>query len=72
MTIEQVHEALAQGKSVHWENEAYHLHYIDCEAENKYNKLSYKDGKAIRVTCTRNYFGGLIEECDLQKCFIKE
>lgn len=72
MTIQQIHDALSNGKTVHWENSLYHLHYVDCKEDNEYGKLSYKEGKAIRVTCTSNYFGSLISESCLKKCFIKE
>ncbi len=72
MSIQEIHEALESGKTVNWKNPLYELKYIKADASNKYAKPSYKDGKAIRITCTANYFGSLISEEEFQNCFIKQ
>ena len=71
MNIEQIHQALEEGKVVNWQNSLYELEYVPCESENPSGKLSFKGGKAIRVTCTQNYFGSLITESCLENCYIK-
>ena len=71
MSIDQIHEALAQDQKVNWMNSLYELAYVKCEESNKYGKASYKNGKAIRVFCVSNYFGSLLAASDLDKCFIK-
>jgi plastocyanin len=70
MTIEQIHTHLQSGKTIHWENSLYHLHYVEAKEDNKSAKLSYKEGKAIRITCKNNGFGSLITESCLEKCFV--
>ena len=72
MTIEEIHRALSEGKTIHWVNKLYYLHYVSCESDNESAKLSYIDGKGIRVTCLSNYFGSLITEGCLSKCYIAE
>jgi len=69
ISIQQIHEALDKGKDVQWENELYKVHEVKSELNN-YSKLSYRDGKALRVTCKSNYFGSLISESDLDKITI--
>ena len=71
MDIQEIHKALKEGKTVNWHNSLYELHYVNCEPENEYGKLSYLNGKAIRVTCIDNGFGSLISESCLKKCMIK-
>ena len=71
MSIDQIHEALAQDQKVNWMNSLYELAYVNCEESNKYAKASYKDGKAIRLFCVENYFGSLIHEKDFENCFLK-
>ena len=71
MSIEQIHEALAQDQKVNWMNSLYELAYVKCEEKNPYGKASYKDGKAIRVSCVENYFGSLIHESEFKNCFLK-
>ena len=71
MSIKEIHQALSEGKTVNWSNGLYELHYVECESDNPYGKLSYTEGKAIRVTCTSNSFGSLLCENQLNECFIK-
>jgi hypothetical protein len=72
MTIQEIHEALESGKTVNWVNGLYELHYVNASEENEYAKPTFKNGKAIRVTCVTNYFGSLLREEEFHKCFIKE
>lgn len=72
MNIEEIHEALESGKTVNWGNSLYELHYVDASEENKYAKPTFKNGKAIRITCITNYFGSLLSESEFNKCFIKK
>jgi len=71
MSIEQIHLALEQGHKVNWMNSLYELSYVKCEDKNPYGKASYKNGKAIRVSCITNYFGSLIHESEFKNCFLK-
>jgi hypothetical protein len=71
MSIEQIHLALENGMKVNWFNSLYELQYVNCEESNTYGKASYKNGKAIRVSCIANCFGSLLSASDLEKCFIK-
>lgn len=72
MTIEQIHIALEKGKKVNWENDLYELNYVPCDSANPYGKSTYKDGKAIRVSCIVNSFGSLMAAEGAAKCFVKE
>lgn len=71
MSIDQIHDALEKGHAVNWMSSLYELCYVECEKVNKYSKPSYKNGKAIRVSCITNYFGGLIHESEFKNCFLK-
>jgi len=70
MTIQEIHTALENGKTVNWENSLYELKYVDCDENNPYGKVSFKNGKAIRITCVSNWFGSLMTENDIEKCYI--
>ena len=72
MTINEIHTALEQGKKVNWENGLYELNYVPCDSENRYGKPTYKDGKAIRVSCVLNSFGSLLAADEIGKCFLKK
>ena len=72
MTIQEIHKALSEGKTVNWSNGLYYLHYVYAEPTNEYAKPTFKDGKAIRITCSSNYFGALATESCLKACFITE
>lgn len=69
-TLDDIRAALDAGKTVYWSNKAYTAHYVDASANH--NPYSVKDGKAIRVSCTSNYFGSLISESDIYNCFVVE
>ena len=69
MSIKEIHTELENGKTVNWENSLYELKYVDCEESNPYGKFSFKNGKAIRITCISNWFGSLMTENDLKKCY---
>ena len=70
MTIQEIHTALEKGKTVNWENSLYELKYVDCDENNPYGKVSFKNGKSIRITCVSNWFGSLMTEKDIEKCYI--
>ena len=72
MNIEEIHTALEQGKKVNWENGLYELAYVPCDSENRYGKSTYRNGKAIRVSCVLNSFGSLLPADEAGKCFLKE
>lgn len=72
MTINEIHNALEQGKKVNWENGLYELAYVPCEENNRYGKSTYRNGKAIRVSCILNSFGSLLAADEIEKCFLKE
>ena len=70
MTIKEIHKSIEEGKRVYWENALYELKYVNCEENNPSGKFSFKNGKAIRITCTSNGFGSLIGEKDLNNCYL--
>ncbi len=73
MTIEQIWNAINDGLEVNWGHGGYYVHAIDYDRGlNESSSLSLRDGKALRVTCKSNYFGSLISECDLSKCYINK
>ena len=69
ITIKKIWNAIKAGKTVCWQNESYEVHPVESD-QNKYSSLSFKDGKALRITCVENYFGSLIEKNELSHCFI--
>jgi hypothetical protein len=71
MTINEIHTALEQGQKVNWENGLYELAYVPCEENNRYGKATYRNGKAIRVSCVLNSFGNLLAAKEIEKCFLK-
>ena len=72
MTINEIHNALEQGQKVNWENGLYELAYVPCEENNRYGKSTYRNGKAIRVSCVLNSFGSLLAADEIEKCFLKK
>jgi len=72
MTLDEIYQAIDSGKVVHWENSLYELKPVKAEAGNKYAAPSYREGKALRITCKSNGFGSLITEKCFEKCFIKQ
>ena len=72
MNIQEIHTALEQGKKVNWENALYELAYVPCDSANRYGKPTYRNGKAIRVSCVLNSFGSLLAAEEIGKCFLKK
>ena len=72
MTIEQIHNHLQSGSTIHWANPLYYLHYVEAKESNPSAKFSFKEGKAIRITCRNNGFGSLMTESCLERCFLSE
>lgn len=73
MKIEQIWKALDSDKEVNWNHDGYEVHAVSySRGINKFSALSYRDGKALRITCKSNGFGSLIQSSDLSSCFIKE
>ena len=72
MTITEIHIALERGKKVNWENSMYELAYVPCDSANPYGKPTYRNGRAIRVSCIANGFGSLLAAEGAAKCFVKE
>ena len=71
MTIHEIYKALDEGKEVNWCHDGYYVHKVKYDRGiNKYSLLSWNEGEALRVTCKSNYFGSLIDEKDLSRCFI--
>lgn len=75
-TIEQVWNALDQNKTIYWSSDAYALTIessrLDWRKERGLNiPISNRDGKCIRVTCTANYFGSLLEPSELIHLYTK-
>jgi hypothetical protein len=70
MKITTIWKHLKAGRKVYWCHEGYQVLMVPYDLGlNKYSKLSLRDKQALRVTCMDNYFGSLICESDLPKCF---
>lgn len=67
-TIAEIWDAIDRGTKVYCSSTTYEIIPVDSTL-NKYSELSFRDGKALRVTCVSNYFGSLIGERDLSHCF---
>lgn len=70
MTIEQIWEALKQGKTVHWNNKAYKIYIEDSSREYQDKHFTNRNGKVLAARCIENYFGSLLTEECLGNCFI--
>lgn len=73
-TIEQVWDAIDRGETVYWSNKSYALTIEDSELAWRKKQgfkipFSNRNGKCLRVTCTSNYFGSLLEPKELSNLF---
>jgi hypothetical protein len=80
-TVKEAWAAIESGKTVYWNNEAYRLTLCEVEGAHgfnvetaKYQKThhSYKNNYVLRVTCTSNWFGSLLNENEVSQLFINE
>jgi hypothetical protein len=75
MKLEEIIQALDQGKTVYWTNTAYKVHYVEIDPSNAYQSrlFSRRGNEALRITCIENYFGSLAaDETELNQCFLKD
>lgn len=76
-TIQDVWSAVDKGLPVYWSNDAYQLTIEDAKVgtsecrEYWLNHFTFRDGKLLRVTCTSNWFGSLLNESDLSRLYTK-
>jgi len=70
-TFAEIHEALKAGKRVFWANDNYEVtrkpHY---GMLLKYN-IDPQDNYVLDCRCIENYFGGLLGESEISRCFTK-
>lgn len=75
--IDQVWEAIQQGKTVYWSSKAYALTVEPVNREWRQRcgfeiPFSARGESCLRVTCISNYFGSLLEPHELGKLFVEE
>ena len=70
LTINKIWQYIESDIDVYWSNNLYYIHKVKVNNINNSNKLSYKNGYALRITCKSNYFGSLITLNDLKDCYI--
>jgi hypothetical protein len=66
----EIRTDLDNGIEIFWVNTSYKVHYII--AGENCTPFTVKDGKAIRVSCISNYFGSVLNEEEIGRCFSKE
>jgi hypothetical protein len=76
MTVAEIWSALESGKTVHWASKAYKI-TIESAREGTpecreywLKHHTYKNGNVLRATCTSNWFGSLLEESEVSRCFV--
>ena len=76
MTVNEIHSALKEGKTVNWENSAYEvrrsLKRNGALGEFDINHPTYLDGTVLTIVCTDNGFGGYADMDELKDCYIRE
>ena len=71
-SIKDVWDNIMAGRTVYWGNEAYRITLIDAIGDYQANHCTSKNGLVLRVTCTSNWFGSLLEPAQLKDCYTKE
>lgn len=74
--IDQVWEALDQGKIVYWKNESYQLTIEPVQREWRERQgfgipWTTRGESCLRVTCMSNWFGSLLETNELNSLYTK-
>jgi hypothetical protein len=79
LTIDQIHEAIQNNKTVYWVNTSYKLvqEVILTNSDGSLNEYQAKHftrrgDKLLAVRCISNWFGGLLSETELVQCFIQD
>lgn len=75
-TIDQVWNAIDQGKTVCWCSDIYQITIEESNLEWRQNSgfdvpFSNRNGKCLRVTCMSNWFGSLLDKNELNNLYIK-
>lgn len=70
-SINQVWDAIGQGKTVYWVNTSYAL-TVEPHFDQISPKAFIRDNKFLRVTCTSNYFGSILIEKEINQLFTLE
>lgn len=71
-TIQEVWQAIMNGKPVYWHHEGYRITLVDARGDYQEKHFTYRNGFVLRVTCTSNWFGSLLEESELGNLFVTE
>ena len=71
-TIKDVWQNLESGRVVYAGNKAYRLTMENARGEYQEKHFTYKNGYVLRVTCTSNWFGSLLNEKELSTLFTEE
>lgn len=76
-TIEQVWQAIDEGKTVYWSSDAYQLTIEPVNREWRERNgfdlpFSTRGEECLRVTCMSNWFGSLLLENEMSNLYLKE
>ena len=72
MTMQEIHAALENDKTIHWTNSAYKVSLTPVRAsyiEHDTNHETHLNGNMLEITCIDNGFGGLAELSELKECY---
>lgn len=70
-TIDQVWDALKEGKTVNWKNSSYKVYIEAAIPDNSFqrNHFSFNKGCVLSVRCVSNHFGSIIDKTDLKDLY---
>lgn len=76
MQLEQVWQALEEGKTVYWTNKSYKITIEPLNREWRESNgfeipFSAKGEQCLRVTCISNWFGSLLDPSELNSLFVE-
>lgn len=67
--IDEIWKDIDRGHKVYWKQENYQVMVTDPTGDNKYSNFSLHNGKCLRLECTYNGFGGLIDPREVEDCY---
>ena len=79
--VEEIWKNIQAGRTVYWSSSAYRLTLCEVRPVEGFNEQTaayqethhtYKNNFVLRVTCTSNWFGSLLEPSEIEKCYTKE
>lgn len=70
-TIQDVWNAIEDGKEIFWHHEGYKV-IVEEPNNPNYKPENIRRGKVLTVRCLDNWFGSLLSEYDLPNLYIKK